>query len=119
MVAFELSGSVYNLTDVLAIVLAERLRNYAKGAYPEEVKWACELSGNGAWVDGALAAADFIEEALVGNINEPLPLEGKAAEATFWTLRLLPDLREPADAADAAALREALGTIVPAPRAAA
>jgi hypothetical protein len=119
VVAFELAGSVYNLTDALAIVLAERLRNYAKGAYPEEVKWASELSGNGGWVEGALAAADFIEEALVGNIDDPLPLEGKAAEATFWTLRMLPGVGEPADAADAAALREALGTIVPAPRAAA
>ena len=119
VVAFELSGSVYNLTDALAIVVAERLRNYAKGAYPEEVKWAAELSGNASWVDGALAAADFIEEALVGNINEPLPLAGKAAEATFWTLRLLPGIGEPSDAADAVALREALGAIVPAPRAAA
>jgi hypothetical protein len=83
------------------------------------VKWASELSGNGAWVEGALATADFIEEALVGNIDEPLPLEGKAAEATFWTLRLLPGLGGSADAADAATLREALATVVPAPRAAA
>lgn len=119
MVEFEVSGSAYSLGDTQAIVLAERLRNYAKGAYPEEIKWASELSGNGTWKDGALAAADFIEEALVGNLTEPLPLVGKAAEATFWTLRLLPDVGDRAATADLAALREALGIMVPAPPAAA
>ena len=115
MVRFELSGAVYALGDAQAIVLAERLRNYAKGAFPEEVKWASELSGNGCWVDGALAAADFIEEMLVGNMTEPLPLEGKAAEATFWTLRLLPAIGEGQETSDAVALRDALGVMVPAP----
>lgn len=119
MVAFELCGAVYTLTDMQAIVLAERLRNYAKGRYPEEVKWACELSGNDAWTGGALSAADFIEEALVGNIAEPLPLGGKSAEAVFWTLRLLPGLGDTAESADAVALRDALGATVPAPPAAA
>src|SRR5436305_7117657 len=119
VVAFEVSGDIYNLPDVQSIVLAERLRNYAKGAYPEEVKWAVELSGNGGWTEGALAAADFIEEALVGNLTDPLPLGGKAAEATFWTLRLLPEVGDRADTADLARLREALGVMVPAPPAAA
>lgn len=115
MVAFEVSGAVYALGDTQAIVLAERLRNYAKGAFPEEIKWASELSGNGSWVDGALAAADFIEEMLVGNLTEPLPLEGRAAEATFWTLRLLPGIGEGTETTDAASLRDALGVMVPAP----
>ena len=119
VVAFEVSGAVYSLGDTQAIVLAERLRNYAKGAFPEEIKWASELSGNGSWTEGALAAADFIEEALVGNLTEPLPLGGKAAEATFWTLRLLPEVGERSDTADLATLREALGVTVPAPPAAA
>lgn len=119
MVAFELSGAVYTIGDAQAIVLAERLRNYAKGAFPEEVKWASELSGSGSWVEGALAAADFIEEMLVGNLTDPLPLEGKAAEATFWTLRLLPGIGEGAETSDVTALRDALGVMVPAPPAAA
>jgi len=119
VVAFELSGAVYTLGDAQAIVLAERLRNYAKGAFPEEVKWASELSGNATWVEGALAAADFIEEMLVGNLTDPLPLEGKAAEATFWTLRLLPGIGDGQETADVAALRDALGILVPAPPAAA
>lgn len=119
VVAFECAGAVYTVSDTQAVVLAERLRNYAKGAYPEEVKWASELSGNCSWVEGALAAADFIEEMLVGNLTEPLPLEGRAAEATFWTLRLLPGIGEAAETSDAAALRDALGVMVPAPPAAA
>jgi hypothetical protein len=119
VVAFEVSGAVYFLGDTQAIVLAERLRNYAKGAYPEEVKWASELSGNGSWTEGARAAADFIEEALVGNLTDPLPLGGKAAEATFWTLRLLPQVGDQAETADLAALRRALRITVPAPPAAA
>ncbi len=119
MVAFELSGVVYKLGDAQAIVLAERLRNYAKGTFPEEVRWASELSGSASWVEGALAAADFIEEMLVGNLTDPLPLEGKAAEATFWTLRLLPGTGEGAETSDVAALRDALGVMVPAPPAAA
>jgi hypothetical protein len=119
VVAFELSGAVYTLADTQAVVLAERLRNYAKGAFPEDVKWASELGGNGGWVEGALAAADFIEEMLVGNLTDPLPLEGKAAEAAFWTLRLLPGIGDNPETADAAALRDALGILVPAPPAAA
>jgi hypothetical protein len=115
VVAFELSGAIYTIEDAQAIVLAERLRNYAKGAFPEEIKWASELSGNGAWAEGALAAADFIEEMLVGNLTEPLPLEGKAAEATFWTLRLLPGIGDCPESSDTAALRDALGVLVPAP----
>lgn len=114
MVAFELSGAVYALGDTQAIVLAERLRNYAKGAFPEDVKWASELSGSGGWVEGTLAAADFIEEMLVGNLTDPLPLEGKAAEAVFWTLRLLPGVGDGPESAGAAALRDALGVLVPA-----
>jgi hypothetical protein len=119
VVPFELDGAVYTLADAQAIVLAERLRNYAKGAFPEDVKWASELSGNGGWVEGALAAADFIEEILVGNLTGPLPLEGKAAEAAFWTLRLLPGIGDSPETADTAALRDALGVLVPAPPAAA
>jgi hypothetical protein len=32
------------------------------------------------------------EEILVGNLDGPLPLEGKAAEATFWSLRIMQGL---------------------------
>jgi hypothetical protein len=108
MVSVEFSGSVYTLTDDQGKLLAENLRNYAKGTFPADVKRVTELSGNPNWTDGALAAADFIEEILVGNLDAPLPLEGKAAEATFWTLRMMQGLLGSTDPTDMAALRDAL-----------
>src|SRR5205807_7193253 len=91
VVSFEFSEIVYTLTDAQATVLAERLRNYAKGTLAADVERISELSGNPNWTDGALAVADFTEEVLVGNIAGPLPLAGKSAEATFWALRLMVD----------------------------
>ena len=108
MLCFEFSESVYELTENQATFLAETLRNYAKGKCPAAIKQATELGGSPNWTDGALAVADFIEEHLVGNLTAPLPLEGKAAEATFWTLRLMRGLGASATATDAAALRAAL-----------
>src|SRR5947209_4356928 len=108
VVSFEFSERVYELTENQATFLAETLRNYAKGKCPAAIKQAAELGGNANWTDGALALADFIEEQLVGNLNGPLPLEGKAAEATFWTLRLMRGLGGSTMPTDAAALRDSL-----------
>lgn len=111
VVAFEFRESVYELTENQATFLAETLRNYAKGKCPAAIKEAADLGGNANWTDGALAVADFIEELLVGNLGGPLPLEGKAAEATFWTLRLMRGLGRSSVQTDAAALRDALGIL--------
>jgi hypothetical protein len=108
VVSYEFSEIVYTLTEAQGTVLAERLRNYAKGTLPEEVERVSELSGNANWTDGALAVADFTEEMLVGNIPGPLPLAGKSAEATFWALRLMVDLGRSVEPTDAAALRDVL-----------
>jgi len=108
VVSFEFSEIVYTLTEDESIVLAERLRNYAKGTLADDVERISELSGNPNWTDGALAVADFTEEVLVGNISGPLPLAGKSAEATFWALRLMVDLGRSAEPNDAAALRDVL-----------
>jgi hypothetical protein len=108
VVTFELSGKEYALSDDQATLLAERLRSYAKGKLQSEVKRASQLSGNPHWTEGALAVADFTEEVLVGNLAGPLPLEGKAAEATFWALRLMQGLGISTGPTDAAALRDAL-----------
>jgi hypothetical protein len=108
VVSFEFSAFVYELTENQATFLAETLRNYAKGKCPAAVKQATELGSAPNWTDGALAVADFIEEQLVGNLDGPLPLEGKAAEATFWTLRLMRGLGGSTLPTDAAALRDAL-----------
>jgi hypothetical protein len=108
VVDFEFAGTVYPLTDEQATMLAQKLRNCARGRLPTQVRRIGKLSGNPNWTDGALAVADFTEEMLVGNWPGPLPLEGKAAEAAFWTLRLLEELGEDASRADTAALRAAL-----------
>jgi hypothetical protein len=108
VVSFEFSESLYELTENQATFLAETLRNYAKGKCPAAIRQATELGGNPTWTDGALAVADFIEEQLVGNLEGPLPLEGKAAEATFWTLRLMRGLGGSTMPTDASALRDAL-----------
>jgi hypothetical protein len=108
VVSFEFSEYVFELTENQATFLAETLRSYAKGKCPAAVKQAAEMGGNPNWTEGALAVADFIEEQLVGNLEGPLPLEGKAAEATFWTLRLMRGLGTSTSPTDAAALRDAL-----------
>jgi hypothetical protein len=108
VVSFEFSECVYEFTENQATLFAERLRNYAKGTFPAAVKRVADLSGNPNWVDGALAVSDFTEEQLVGNLEGPLPLEGKAAEAAFWTLRLMQGLGRSKKPGDAAALRDAL-----------
>ena len=118
MVTFELAGTVYTLSDDEATLLAERLRSYAKGKLRSDVERASQLSGNPEWTEGALAVADFTEEVLVGNLSGPLPLEGKAAEATFWALRLMQGLGTSDEPHDAAALRDALAGRCAADRAA-
>jgi hypothetical protein len=109
VIAFDFATRVYRLTEDQATLLAESLRNYANGKLADDVALGQRLSGNPGWTDGALALADFTEEALVGNLPGPLPLEGKAAESMFWALRLMHGLRESADPADITALRDALG----------
>jgi hypothetical protein len=109
VVTVEFSGSTYALTSDEGALLAQNLRNYAKGTFPADVQLVTDLSGNPQWSDGALAAADFIEEILVGNLDGPLPLEGKAAEATFWTLRIMQGLLRSTHPTDMAALRDGLG----------
>lgn len=109
MVQFEFAGVVYSLSEDEATLLAHKLRSCAKGKLPDEVKRVKKLSGNARWHEGALAVADFTEEILVGNWLGPLPLEGKAAEATFWTLWLIEESAPEKDSdGDAAALRGAL-----------
>ncbi len=109
MVQFEFAGVVYSLSEDQATLLAHKLRSCAKGKLPEDVRRVKKLSGNTHWHHGALAVADFTEEILVGNWPGPLPLEGKAAEATFWTLWLIEESEVHKDSdGDAVALRGAL-----------
>jgi hypothetical protein len=107
VVDFDFSGVVHSLSENEATLLAHKLRSCARGKLPRDVKRIEKLSGNPHWEDGALAVADFIEEILVGNWPGPLPLEGKAAESTYWALRLIEEADE-TDSAGSAALVGAL-----------
>jgi hypothetical protein len=109
MLALEYAGIEYVLTNEEAVLLAQNLRNYGKATFPADVERAAKLSGNPNWADGALATAEFIEEVLVGNLELALPLEGKAAEAVFWTLRMMRGLLGSSRPRDLAALRDTLG----------
>jgi hypothetical protein len=113
MVALEFASIVYRLTEDEATLLAENLRNYARGRLPRDVDLGSRLSGDRRWTDGALALADFLEEMLVGNLSGSLPLEGKAATSTFWALRLMMGLGGSRRPDDMAALRDALALQVP------
>jgi len=108
MIEFEFAAAVYWLTDEQATVLAENLRNYAKGTLPRDVELGAQLSGKADWTGGALALADFIEEILVGNLAGPLPLAGKAAESMSWALRVMQGVARSRDPSDMAALRDGL-----------
>lgn len=110
MVTFDYASICYSLTEREATRLAENLRNYARGTFPSDVERAARLSGNPAWADGALAVADCIEDVLVDRFPGPVPLEGKAAEATYWTLRLMQGLGGSIDPTGMAAMRDALAT---------
>jgi hypothetical protein len=108
VIEFEFGAAVYRLADERATLLAENLRNYAKRTFPRDVEVGAQVSGAADWMCGALALADFIEEVLVGNVAGPLPLEGKAAESTFWALRLMQGLGGSRDRGDMAPLRDGL-----------
>ena len=108
MVAIEYAGTVYELSEATATLLAENLRNLAAGTFPRDSELVTQLSGNPNWADGALPVANCIEDVLVGARDQPVPLEGKAAEATRWALQLMVGLGGSTDPTDAAALREAL-----------
>jgi hypothetical protein len=108
MVGIEFGGVEYTLKQGEAELLAQNLRNYGKGVLRADVTLAAQLSRNPNWSDGALATAEFIEEILVGNLDGPLPTEGKAAEAIYWTLRMMVGPMGSTEPRDMAALRDAL-----------
>jgi hypothetical protein len=84
-VVFEVGGSLYPLPERQATLLAERLRLFAQGKFPDEVH---RLAAGEGWIEGARPAADVIEDTLVERRIGPIPLEGKAADAVFQVLRI-------------------------------
>jgi hypothetical protein len=110
-VAFEVSGSTYTVPERQATILSENLRLFGKGEFPEDVQRAASLGASADWRDGARATADWIDSALNGE-PDSLPLEGKAAEATYWALVLMVGIGIAPDPSGATGLRDALGALL-------
>jgi hypothetical protein len=110
-VTFAVSDRTYTVPERQATILAENLRLLAKSE-ADEVQGYAQFAVEDDWRESASALADAIEEALVGHVNEPLPLEGGAASATHRILRLMIGLESPVDVNGAEGLRDALGTPV-------
>jgi hypothetical protein len=75
-IVFDVAGELYPLRESASTILAEGLRLKAKGEYAIE------------GVKGALGVANQIEDVLVGERREPIPLDGDAAEAVFYYLNV-------------------------------
>ena len=107
-VSFEVSGEIYTLPAAQATILAEKLRVFATGGYRDDVQLLADLGTEEAWIDGARAVADFMEDVIRGDITAPLPLEGKAADAVYQVLRLTQDPAGTLIPSASVALRDAL-----------
>lgn len=112
-VAFEVGGARYELSDRQATILAENLRVLSKSELEPATEPAVLLTAERDWRPAAEGLADSIEAALVDGEDEPLPLEGGAADATYCVLRLMAGL----DANGGTGLRDALGSPVEQPSA--
>jgi len=110
-VTFEVGGRKYEIADPQATILAENLRVLSHSELVGASEPAVRLKPNDDWRRGAQSLADSIEAAIVDGRNEPLHLEGGAADATYCVLRLMLGLET--EGAAAAGLRDALGTPVP------
>jgi hypothetical protein len=82
---FEVGGGLYPLPERQASILAEQLRLFAKGNFPDDVR---SLAAGERWIKGARPAADLIEDTLVERRLGPIPLEWKTADVVFQVLRV-------------------------------
>lgn len=88
-VTFETSdGSLFTLHEQATLV-AENLRLFAGGKFPPDQELVARLGAKPNWTEGALALADVIEDVLVERHTGSVPVEGMAAEALYWVLRLV------------------------------
>jgi hypothetical protein len=109
-VAFEFDGNEYLLPQ--GQLLAENLRGYAVGNFPNDVQEITESPGVAPdWLDGARTLADAIEATLTGGLTGPVRLnERKAADAAHAALLPIVHAADPPDdPPGAAALLDALG----------
>lgn len=106
-VTFEVSGDLLALPEGQTTILAEKLRLFAAGQFPHEVRKLEKLGTSRAWLAGTREAADLIEMALVDERSGPVRLvRGDVADAVFQVMRL--SYADSSDRAGAAGLAEAL-----------
>src|SRR5271167_532793 len=91
-VAFDIDQHEALLSEEEATVVAEKLRGYAAGVHSTDVEELARLGTDRAWLAGARAMADAIEDVLTGTTPAPIPLDrhGRAAIALLQVLRLTP-----------------------------
>jgi hypothetical protein len=94
-VSFEVSGSVFTVRRKQAELLAENLRLFAKGKFPQDVAEVGRLGINPKWAEeGALPVAEVMEDVLAGRFQSTIPLaNGKGAEAMLGALSLITDVQ--------------------------
>ena len=82
-VTFDVRGRLFEIPEKQATTMAESLR----------LQGTEQLGSYG--IEGSIPVADLIEDVLVGRFDEPIPLEGEAAEAVFYILNT--DITMPTD----------------------
>jgi hypothetical protein len=92
-VIFDIDGRSGSLSDRVAELIAENLRCYAAGPshrYHRDVEMLTRAGVDRAWVRGARAMADVMEDTLAGVREGPVPLDrlGLATNALMAALRL-------------------------------
>lgn len=99
-------GQLYRLAEQATLV-AENLRLFAAGRFPQDGALVEQMGASTDWRNGAKPLADVMEESFVGTHDGPIPVEGKAAEALYWALVLVTNA-----ARDLSDLRIGLGVLL-------
>jgi hypothetical protein len=89
-VVFDVDGQTVALSELAAQVLGERLRGLAAGHFEGDVELLGEHATDRAWLEGARALADAIEDVLTTTRQGPVPIDasGKAGDAALAALAL-------------------------------
>jgi len=88
-VVFEVDGTHVPFSEPEARVLTDKLRGYAAGKYPKDVAALASSGIDPSWLEGALSAADAIQDALPETREGAILLDAnsKATAAIYAVLR--------------------------------
>ena len=89
-VVFEVDSQNVSLSEPEARILGEHLRGFAAGNFKGDVDQLEAYGTDRAWLEGARALADAIEDVLTTTREGAIPVDakGKAAEAALAALAL-------------------------------